>query len=362
MNANKVLYGVAVAVLILVVGLTAFAFAWPTIRRTRRPEKDPRGDVVQSLPYDGQAYLTTHNSFSNYSDDYFYAQQSMSMTDQLNIGARGLMLDTHWCPHGGTEKVVLAHGGCRMDMGLRFPRSIFAGGRTFAEGMAEIAAWMRRFPREVVTIFLEDYVVGALAPFKVPEEYRDGKRVKDLALSPGIGELDAVLAEYADMIYAPPDKKGPWPLVSRMADSGKRLVVFNDTIETQYAFNTWSHVNENQFSTVTFPELCRERGQSAKYTGARALSLANIFPELPVGKPATPRQFFRVFSQRRAKNSNSAENISRLIDCTADRLRAGANADPVVNFIALDFAEKGSAEKVLQRKNRRLYDLARAQA
>lgn len=336
MDMHKIWFGVIVAALVLVVFAAALAFAWPAIRRVRRPEKDPRGDVVQSLPYDGQAYLTTHNSFSNYSDGYFYAQQSMSMTDQLNFGARGLMLDTHWCARGGEKQVVLAHGGCRTDWGLRFPRSIFVGGQTFAAGMAEIAAWMRKHPREVVTVFLEDYVVGALAPGK------------------GAGELDAVLAGHADMIYAPSDKRGPWPLVSHMAETGKRLVVFNDSAATRYCFKTWDHVNENQFSTVAFPELCRERGQSARHTAPRTLSLANIFPELPVGKPTSPRQFYRVFSERRAKNSNSAENISRLIDCTADRLRTSAFADPVVNFVALDFAEKGGAREALRQKNGRL--------
>lgn len=350
MNSYKILYGVVVVVLILVIAATTLAFLWPTIRQTHRREKDPRGNVIQSLPYDGQAYLTTHNSFSNYTDNYFYAQQSMSMTDQLNIGARGLMLDTHWCK----KQVMLAHGGCKMDWGLRFPRSVFVGGQTFAEGMDEIVAWMKENPQEIATIFLEDYVVQALAPV-------DDQKRRNLARSPGIDELDAVLAKYADMIYAPEDKKGPWPLVSHMVETGKRLVIFNDVIRTKYCFNTWANVNENQFSTVTFPELCKERGQSAKYDGhPRTLSLANIFPELPVGKPATPKQFYRVFSQRRAKNSNKAENITRLIDCTADRLRHSQHVDPVVNFIALDFAEKGSAEQVLQRKNKHLFDLAHA--
>ena len=82
----------------------------------------------------------THNSMSNLDAGWIAANQQHGITRQLEDGIRALMLDTmEWNgePH-------LCHGYCEL------------GAQPLNEGLAEIEAFLRRDPQNVVAIIFQD--------------------------------------------------------------------------------------------------------------------------------------------------------------------------------------------------------------
>lgn len=266
--------------------------------------------------YNEKLYAVSHNSFSTYTSNYWYAQQSMSITDQLNYGIRGLMLDIY----NLGDKVVLAHGGNDVNMLLRYPVG-FWNTLLFDNAMEEIVQWLNDNPSEILTIFLEDYVSST---------------------SGGKEKLDNVLEKYENLIYNAPIKDGIWPRISTMVEINKRIIFFSDHSSTKYCYKMWEHVNENEFSTVEYPYLCIERGQSRRSShGKRTLSLINIFPEAPFEK----NQPLESYKKRRSDITNAKSNIQKVYDCT--KARTGQNP----TFISVDFVEKGDLIEFVNNKN-----------
>lgn len=60
--------------------------------------------IDPSRRYDQVTFLTAHNAFANTEDGWLYAQQALSIPNQLRLGVRGLMLDIHMGQGGVVEK------------------------------------------------------------------------------------------------------------------------------------------------------------------------------------------------------------------------------------------------------------------
>lgn len=179
------------------------------------------GDVALcGRPYDRVVQVGAHNAMATVPDGFLGAHQDVSLTGQLDRGARALLLDTHYwetaerlVPPAGTggldaaaratlvravDSVVrprpgtwLCHGPCRM------------GATPLAAQLHELRGWLEEHPRDVVTLILQD----AVTP-------RDTERAFRAA---GLGPY----------LYRPdPDPAAPWPTLGEMAGSGRRLVVF----------------------------------------------------------------------------------------------------------------------------------------
>ena len=179
------------------------------------------GDVALcGRPYDRVVQVGAHNAMATVPDGFLGAHQDVSLTGQLDRGARALLLDTHYwetaerlVPPAGTggldaaaratlvravDSVVrprpgtwLCHGPCRM------------GATPLAAQLRELRGWLEEHPRDVVTLILQD----AITP-------RDTERAFRAA---GLGPY----------LYRPdPDPAAPWPTLGEMAGSGRRLVVF----------------------------------------------------------------------------------------------------------------------------------------
>ncbi|MFW6723805.1 hypothetical protein ACHZ98_27345 [Streptomyces sp. MAR4 CNY-716] len=179
------------------------------------------GDVALcGRPYDRVVQVGAHNAMATVPDGFLGAHQDVSLTGQLDRGARALLLDTHYwetaerlVPPAGTggldaaaratlvravDSVVrprpgtwLCHGPCRM------------GATPLAAQLHELRGWLEEHPRDVVTLILQD----AITP-------RDTERAFRAA---GLGPY----------LYRPdPDPAAPWPTLGEMAGSGRRLVVF----------------------------------------------------------------------------------------------------------------------------------------
>lgn len=54
--------------------------------------------------YDQVTFLTAHNAFASTENGWLYAQQGLSISNQLKLGVRGLMLDIHQGQGGAVEK------------------------------------------------------------------------------------------------------------------------------------------------------------------------------------------------------------------------------------------------------------------
>ena len=114
------------------------------------------------VPFRHAGWLGTHNSFNTTTRAVTIsgldANQQLSLTDQLRSDVRSLELDAHWFPSawaGGAYAPVLCHA--------RGASEGHAGCTTeplLADGLTEIATWVRAHPGEVVLVYLEDHLEG----------------------------------------------------------------------------------------------------------------------------------------------------------------------------------------------------------
>jgi len=146
--------------------------------------------------YDEVAYPTTHNAFAAISEGWVFANQTPGMTQQLEDGVRGLMLDV-WNWPAGSHDTWLCHATCELGVtpGLREP---------LVDGLARIRAFLDAHPAEVVTLILESYVSAA--------------------------DFAQAFAASGLLPYAYSHAIGsPWPTLQQMIDAGTRVVVLTDS-------------------------------------------------------------------------------------------------------------------------------------
>jgi hypothetical protein len=256
--------------------------------------------------YDEVCFLTSHNSYAATEHGFLYAQQTLSLKKQLELGVRGLMLDIFDDPK---EKIVLCHGG-------HFITRLICMGKKpmpFKKSLITIREFLNAHPSEIITIFLENYVTN-----------------NEL--------LDAVLKEsdVEDLILSPSDwdpSKG-WPYLGWMQTHNKRLVIFNAQGRSRFTFNEWEHVIENRWGTLHTNHALKERKESKAYRHSRRhLLLLNYFPKLQLNV------------------MNSYENInSKMLDVfmqktLAHGLKTHSSKHRLPNFICLDQIHTGNGMK-----------------
>ena len=163
-----------------------------------------------SKKYDEVAYLTTHNSFANTAMGFTLPNHHVSITDQLNGGARALMLDLY--DEGGV--VTVYHG------------ITLTGTAPFTSNLNEIKSFLDANPNEIVTIILESYVT--------PDA------------------IEADLTTVGLMPYLFEKGTSDWPTLQEMIDDGTRLVIFSDKDEASpsqgWHHYLWDHAVETEFS------------------------------------------------------------------------------------------------------------------
>ncbi len=126
------------------------------------------------LPLVNAPLIGTHNSFNTLTESPTLsgtdANQRLSMRDQLRIDVRSLEIDVHNI--GGRPVVCHGRGADEQHAGC-------TNERPFADRLAEIRAWLKAHPREVILLYLEDHLEGAydagaevLAEELGPELYR----------------------------------------------------------------------------------------------------------------------------------------------------------------------------------------------
>ena len=151
--------------------------------------------------------IASHNAYNNSADNYQIPNQTFSITDQLNGGARVIMLDIHGDP--GNPVGLLLDGELRLSHAGADCVGCNPLDRPIVYAIKEIARWVSRHPDDIVIIEIEDYDIS-------------GANGRDLT-----GPLEKYLGSW---IFRESEKpSGRWPTRREMLDRGRRVIVLSQS-------------------------------------------------------------------------------------------------------------------------------------
>ncbi|XP_057852375.2 PI-PLC X domain-containing protein At5g67130 isoform X1 [Cryptomeria japonica] len=229
-------------------------------RCTRFSVTDPVSQVGD-LPFNRYSWLTTHNSFAIVGEKSYtgteritFCNQEDSVTNQLNNGVRGLMLDMY----DFENDVWLCHSNGTCFNVTAFMPAIIT--------LKEIAAFLAANPSEIITIFIEDYVKAPKGLTKV--------------------FTAAGLMKYWFPVSRMPQNGEDWPTVNDMISKNQRLIVFTSQSSKEASEGIayeWKYVVENQYGDEGLLNgSCVNRAESKNLTSkSQSLFLENFFPTIP---------------------------------------------------------------------------------
>lgn len=233
-------------------------------------------------------FAGTHNSFAvRGSLNYGFYNQTKSITHQLNMGIRALMLDTYLHkPIFSSEKPSLCHSNCT-----------FGGFVDLKKALGEILVFLKSNPNEVILLLIEPH---SLSP----------ERFKDSLVQSGIFPL----------VYAHPTSQTNWPTLGNLIGANKRVVIFYENDgrppAPQHSFYhpMWEYFGE---TTYHFRKVSQFNCQKNRGTQLAPFYLINHFISNPL-------------PSRRASNKANSWNIlkSRVQKCLPGHAAA---------IIAVDF-------------------------
>ena len=204
-----------------------------------------------SRRYDQYCYLVAHNAYANIDDGWWYAQQSHTIIEQLDMGARGLELDIFFQDINGTQEIVYNHEGL-----ANIFMYLWAKWKLLKDSLSEIKNWMDNNPDQIITIIFEQGPGLGNPNTSLTQAFRDS------------GTADYVF-------YANKTNTGStgatwnvstqgWPTLQWLVDNDKRLVVFSQKNKgnTNGFANLWDYAVENEYGTPSILSGCEKRSES----------------------------------------------------------------------------------------------------
>lgn len=299
--------------------------------------------------YNQCSFLCTHNAFCNYEDSrWTNPNQYYSITHQLERGVRALMLDAHYAEPSALDVFeVIPEEGVYLLHGVN--EHGWIGGITYAlpsrrlsDALDNVWGFLNDNPKEVVTIFLEDYTTAEQLKAEFDfilnkdEGGRDGKKFLQLIYNPE-----------KDPNWKVKEKK-QWPRLSDLIAWNKRLIIFssfdnNPQHESDYVAWNQDYTKENYWSLGDLGNdlNCPSRWDDGDYIDAD-------YPKLFV---------FNHFRNAPTVGTAALDNAYKKI---VDRINNECCplAKQLPNFIAVDFFEvplgKAQAKNVVDYLNERL--------
>ncbi len=289
--------------------ISAF-YALEALERWHSPQKH--------LRYHEVCFLTSHNSYAAHRHGYWYAQQTWTIAEQLAAGVRGLMLDLH---EESDHSIILCHGNPFITKCIRSGKSHMS----FHEALKTIRSFLKAHDKEIVTIFLENYV-------------RDTQTLDNAFLE---AQLETSILSPAD--WNPVEKNG-WPSIEWMQKQNKRLIIFNPKEQTAYTYNQWQHVVENQWGAIYPMRACKERSESKKWRShPRYLYCVNSFPRLK-------------FTWDNSYAYFNSTGLDILLKKLTHGLDSSYCRDRLPNFISIDFVNEGDGMKRVNLINKKAHN------
>ncbi|MEV6612882.1 RICIN domain-containing protein [Streptomyces sp. NPDC051051] len=264
------------------------------------------GSTYGNARLDQWSWLTTHNS---YADEGALPprNQSRNISQQLDDGVRGLMLDTYDVSVNPDDPYV----------DLMMCHSTAACFESFRGGLGRVVDFLQANEDEVVTIFLENYASRET----LTQAFTDvltAKHAQNLLFSPTKYDID----------------KRNWPLLRTMVADNRRLVVFQDKWADDVPVRsssdgrlmyTWSHTVETLYDYDGRPNGCASRnGNPVGQNPMPGTSLTPLF---------TMNQFDSSVLNPEAKApGDNGASLKKRID---NDCRPAAGRNP--NFVAVNF-------------------------
>jgi len=258
--------------------------------------------IVQAVSaeprYDQVTWLCTHNAMNAGDDGWKFPNQKHTIATQLDDGVRVLMLDV-WKQDG---KIVLRHGP---------ELAKFLGYKNLSIELKTVHTFLSKHPKSIITLILESYVPAREVAAEITK---------------------AGLANFCH--YQDPAK--PWPTLSTMRKSGKRLVILSDrvakgTSSPKWYMPLWNHAWETNWEAKNTADLLAAKARRGKRTNK--LFILNHF--ITTGLP----------NAKHAKTANAAPFLQQRID------QAQKTFKRKPSFLVLDFYHIGDGTNAVKKLN-----------
>ena len=238
--------------------------------------------------YNEVAYLTTHNAFNSKQDRYLFPNQKTNITEQLNNGVRGLMIDVY----EDNESIVVYHA------------YKFLGSQPLSVYLNDIKDFLDNNPNEILTIILETYTSSNAIENEISK----------------VGLLEYLHTQ---------DVNSLWPKLQMMIDSNKRLVILsdkNDANENQSWYHyMWDFAVENKYGQIN----C----------------------EFNRGNPENSLFIFNHFITSLTGNKDNANKVNSFKYFMNHITKCKDLKNKFPNFITVDFYEIGESLDVVSKLN-----------
>lgn len=165
-------------------------------------------------------YVTTtgtHNSFSNSAEGFFSrvaTDQRLSITDQLNLGARYIRLDGYFW----LGEMRVCHGDATECSALDKVGLPISSGRLFANAVQEVANWLNRNPSEFIVLDLNGDPAGYSALVMEPIKQMIGTQKI-------VNQTDAHCGPNLPLPVVGPIFPCTYPSLNWAASNGKQLII-----------------------------------------------------------------------------------------------------------------------------------------